>query len=173
MNAAAREALRAWIDVYLNSEHGQGWTVIWRYAPSQGEPSAPRPPRPYASLNFVSLVPIGQVEESMVGDTEVMRLSQTMRATFDLSLYGTSKDEMLDAWQGLALALDRPSVRGGLLALHDLAYVRADGPRDGSVFRSVSWEGRAFGELVFTCLRTTTDEPGTIELIGSKLVLTQ
>lgn len=157
------DAIRAWV------EEQSGLTSIWMHG------NAPRPGKPYCSLQVVSSVGIAQPYiEAPDSESGEARVASQREVVVSVAIYESKKESdpraAFSRVEALRDSLDLPSVlmklkSGGwfLRAVELLA--------DAPVVRETEWEPRAIFDVRFGTTVEQLDEIGVVEEIQGTAVL--
>lgn len=160
METAQREALRAWVESTLSA------TAILASRPQNGEPLAPRPPRPYALLRFSAPQGKGRPvsKPRVVGaiDDDVHDVFQVYEYTLTVSMFARTDQDASDMLRALRMA---PATLDGQLAQQaaQVSILRTVEEFDGAELDGPEWAGRSSIAWRVGTTVTTEDDRGIIE----------
>lgn len=158
------DALQAWVASTLNI------TAVWL------NPNAPRPQRPYATLQAISRQRVGSAsaghpnadgDATITGDREVTLSVQYIGAA-DSNDPRNGYQEL----QALVDSLERPSVIETLDG-SGWAFIRTALLQDITAQVGTQWEPRAVVDIEFRAAATQTDQVGVVDTVKLESTLTE
>lgn len=152
MNSTAKNFVHDLIAEGLNLPKSQ---VIWYY------PNAPRPAKPYATLECFAEV--GESQEDIVKTpvTGVYNFIVPVSATLRVQLYGTQGTDVCEALNVLARRLETDTFADKCFANH-VAFYNADAVQDLTEIMEQSVDARASIDLF---IRTNSEIPDDLSVI--------
>lgn len=153
------DSLQAWVTDTLNI------TAVWL------NPNAPRPARPYATLQTVSRRRIGSASTGHPDATGDATITGDREVTLSVQYLGAAdSNDPRDGYeelQALVDSLERPSVIEALDST-GWAFIRTALLQDITAQVGTQWEPRAVVDIEFRATATQTDQVGVVETVKSE-----
>ena len=155
MNSASKKFVHDLIAEGLGLPKSQ---VIWYY------PNAPRPQKPYATLQCFAEVGESQEDIVMTDTTGIYNFVVPVTATLRLQLYGTQGTDVCEALNVLARRLETDTFADKCFANH-VAFYNADAVQDLTEIMEQSVDARASIDLFIRTNSEILDDLSVIEQV--------
>ena len=151
------DALRQWV------ADQTGLTAIWMH------PDAPRPERPYATLQLTNSARVGRPWTGPVDDEGMAQVAFDRDVTISVQVYGSSANtdprQAFGIAEGLRDSLELMSVRE-TLANNGWSFRGVELLTDTPQLLDTTWEPRATFDVRFGTRKALIDDLGLIETAG-------
>jgi len=158
------DALQAWVADTLNI------TAVWL------NPNAPRPPRPYATLQAVNRQRIGSASQGPTSAAGNADFTGDRELTLSVQYIGSaSSNDPRDGYQELQAlvdSLERPSVRESLHGA-GWSFIRTALLQDITAQVGTEWEPRAVVDIEFRTAVTQSDQVGVVDTVNIESTLSE
>ena len=139
-------------------------------------PNAPRPPRPYATLQAVSRQRIGSAHTGTPDSAGDATITGDREVTLSVQYIGAaSSNDPRDGYQELQAlvdSLERPSVREDLES-EGWSFIRTALLQDITAQVGTEWEPRAVVDIEFRAAVTQSDQIGIVDTVNIESTLSE